>query len=271
MAEINLKFDLTFSRRFITIIGAAAVVLCAVPELESESLTLTTYYPAPSGVYTKMITTADTYLARDGGGLSVGTASPAAPLAKMVVMGGNVGIGTLNPGTAKLYVAAANFEGIRVASAVDPNLGIGLIKGNGDGATTATYNGALESWYGIAFRSKLDNTVRHTFDTRTGAAYFAGNLGVGVVAAATNRLEVSGTAKVTGHVIVGTTAAATCAPGEKVPNGVVCPAGQYATTTSGVYTKYMTASLYNMSGDPNAPTFRVAVICCPFPPGGAQF
>ncbi len=87
MAEIKLKFDLTFSRRFIAFTGAAAMMLCAVPELDSESVTLSTYYPAPSGVYTNMITTGNTYLARDGGAASkvgIGTASP---LEKLVVVG----------------------------------------------------------------------------------------------------------------------------------------------------------------------------------------
>ncbi len=72
MAEIKLSFDLTFSRRFITAAGAAVMMLCAVPELNSESVTLSTYYPAPSGVYTQMITTGNTWLARDGGFITGG-------------------------------------------------------------------------------------------------------------------------------------------------------------------------------------------------------
>ncbi len=75
MAEIKIKFDLAFSRRFVAVVGAAAVMLSAVAELGSESVTLTTYYPAPSGVYTKMITTGDTHLARDGGRVGIGTAA----------------------------------------------------------------------------------------------------------------------------------------------------------------------------------------------------
>ena len=57
--------------------GALAIMLCAVPELDSESVTLSTYYPAPSGVYTNMITTNNTYLARDLGSVGIGTVSPA--------------------------------------------------------------------------------------------------------------------------------------------------------------------------------------------------
>lgn len=55
----------------------AALLLVALPiELGSETLTLITTYPAPMGVYYKMITTDDTYLARDGGKVGIGTPSP---------------------------------------------------------------------------------------------------------------------------------------------------------------------------------------------------
>nr|VFJ43044.1 MAG: Chaperone of endosialidase [Candidatus Kentron sp. DK] len=91
---------------------------------------------------------------------------------------GKVGIGTTTPSDPLHVMVAENLEGIRV-SGTDPNLGIGLLKGTGDGATTTTYNGALDSWNGIAFRCRMDSTVRHTFDTRTGGAYFAGNVGIG--------------------------------------------------------------------------------------------
>jgi len=117
--------------------------------------------------------------------------------ANQLVLGanGNVGIGTTAPGANKLYVAASDLQGIRVASAADENLGIGLIKGTGDGASTTTYNGALESWYGIAFRSKLDGGVRYTFDTRTGNTYIAGNVGIGTTTPL-EKLDVAGAIKV---------------------------------------------------------------------------
>ena len=55
---------------------AAAMVFAAVSELASENITLTTYYPAPSGVYAQMITTGNTYLARNGGTVGIHTATP---------------------------------------------------------------------------------------------------------------------------------------------------------------------------------------------------
>lgn len=84
---IRLNFDVSFvyGPRTWRVPLAALMFLCAVGDLNSESVTLSTYYPAPSGVYTNMITTGNTYLARDGGAAS------------------RVGIGTTNP-TQKLTV-----------------------------------------------------------------------------------------------------------------------------------------------------------------------
>lgn len=58
-----------------------AVLLAAGPgELASETLTLSTYYPAPLGVYRELVTTgagsANTLLARDGGNVGIGLPSP---------------------------------------------------------------------------------------------------------------------------------------------------------------------------------------------------
>lgn len=48
--------------------------------LGSETLTLTTYYPAPYGGYARLLTTNDTYLARDGGNVGIGTTIASAKL-----------------------------------------------------------------------------------------------------------------------------------------------------------------------------------------------
>jgi hypothetical protein len=70
---------------------ALAMMLSAVGELASENMTLTTYYPAPSGVYAQLITTGNTYLARDTAANSqkvgIGTTAPGALLT--VVNGDN--------------------------------------------------------------------------------------------------------------------------------------------------------------------------------------
>ncbi len=68
---IRLCFDLP-TRAWILAVTVTIVIISAT-ELGSENVNLTTYYPAPSGVYTQMITTGKTYLAtHPGGGVSIG-------------------------------------------------------------------------------------------------------------------------------------------------------------------------------------------------------
>jgi hypothetical protein len=59
---------------------AVAVVCSAGYAAFCENFTMTTYYPSPSGVYRKLISTAQTLLARDGGSVGVGTPNPQAKL-----------------------------------------------------------------------------------------------------------------------------------------------------------------------------------------------
>ena len=80
MADINLNLNFRFTRRQLRNGLALLLMLGVCNELSSESVTLTTYYPAPSGVYTQMITTTNTYLARDSGKVGIGTTSPGANL-----------------------------------------------------------------------------------------------------------------------------------------------------------------------------------------------
>ena len=61
--------------------------------IESETLTLTTYYPAPYGGYASILTTGQTLLARDGGNVGVGTGAPGS---KFHVVGASRLDGSLN-------------------------------------------------------------------------------------------------------------------------------------------------------------------------------
>ncbi|MBI3548785.1 MAG: hypothetical protein HY078_07095 [Elusimicrobia bacterium] len=57
--------------------GLAALLLCCgVLELSSETMTLTTYYPSPLGVYKSLTSTQQATFARDGGNVGIGTATP---------------------------------------------------------------------------------------------------------------------------------------------------------------------------------------------------
>ncbi len=59
---------------------AAGCLGLMVVSVSPESITLDTYYPAPTGIYTNMITTQQTILARDGGSVGIGTMRPQAEL-----------------------------------------------------------------------------------------------------------------------------------------------------------------------------------------------
>ncbi|MFI5360848.1 MAG: hypothetical protein ACHQ49_02665 [Elusimicrobiota bacterium] len=65
MADLTVRLELSFGARSLRCLMASAMMFAAVSEVASESVTLTTYYPAPSGVYLQMIVTGNTYLARD--------------------------------------------------------------------------------------------------------------------------------------------------------------------------------------------------------------
>ncbi len=83
--DFHVHLDLSVPRRTLTILLASALLITVTPEIGSENVTLSTYYPAPSGVYNKMITTGDAYLATLAGrSVGVGTTSP---LAKLHVTG----------------------------------------------------------------------------------------------------------------------------------------------------------------------------------------
>ncbi len=95
MADIHVHLHIRITPKALLLGAAGFLLLAAAAELGSESFTMSTTYPAPSGIYNQMITTGPTYLARNGGSVGIGTTSPGATLdvAGSVNTSGNVTVG----------------------------------------------------------------------------------------------------------------------------------------------------------------------------------
>ncbi|HBL16005.1 MAG TPA: hypothetical protein DD417_04385 [Elusimicrobia bacterium] len=90
--HIRIRIDL--NRRQFAAALACALVVSAIGILCAETLTMTTYYPSPVGIYRKLVSTAQAVFARDAGDAILVPPSNAA---------GKVGIGTTAP-VAKLDI-----------------------------------------------------------------------------------------------------------------------------------------------------------------------
>lgn len=266
MAEIKINFDLTFSRRFIQIVGTAAMVLCAVPDLNSESVTLSTYYPAPSGVYTNMITTGNTYLARDGGSVGIFTTAPAALLdvngTVRVVGAANLNSTLTVTGTSKLgqmTTTAAN-----ALSTADPHAADVLL-GSDWGVR---HDSSIMMWSvasAMRLQSSADVLYINTWNQPLGTYNVALAAGTGA------KSTFKGPVEATVHMATqGPLCGAPLEYTYPTPGGgtiSLCP-GQYVTTTTGWYTKYVVLPVDrgpNLTPPVN-PTANY--VCCPCPAGG---
>jgi hypothetical protein len=113
-----------------------AMILGAAWWAYAETLTMTTYYPSPSGVYRSLVSTAQTLLARDGGNVGVGTTNPQArldvngnsTLRGAVNTGGPIELNSTNAGNRYAYI---DFHGDDAYT----DYGLRLIRWNG-GANT---------------------------------------------------------------------------------------------------------------------------------------
>lgn len=78
---MKLVLRLNVDRRAASALAAVALLGGAASYLSSENLTLSTSYPAPVGVYGRVLTTGaggqNTVLARDGGSVAIGGLTPA--------------------------------------------------------------------------------------------------------------------------------------------------------------------------------------------------
>lgn len=244
MAELKITFDIRLTPRLAKYGLAAALVCLCVPELASESVTLSTYYPAPSGVYTTLITTGNTYLARDGGSVGIGTTSPAY---KLDVAGTGNFSSTLNVGS-NLTVGGA--------ASVGSSLSVGAqITAN---AYMPNYTGWATYGVGAGGAAIYNDAGAYRTLMLVGNNSGGGSRQVGVW----DQLTVNGSETVSGAVDVYTSSVfrgyggANCSgtPATYGAGVTNCPGGTYATLISGIMTKYQ------IIADPVNPTGEM--LCC---------
>lgn len=270
MAEINIHLDLTVSRGLAKTGLVAFFLLAGVPELGSESVTLSTYYPAPSGVYTQMITTDNTWLARNGGAVVVGNGASAG---KLTIYDGNLamrGGHDINmSGGSELQMGGAAING---TFGLLPNYANWSAYGTGAGGA-AIYNSNEASYRALMLvgNNSGGGGIRRVkvWDELT----VNGNSIV------TGSENVSGNESVTGYQYVGGIAILANTAGCRsinISRGVNnCLGGEYITLISGVYSRYYAFPNRDQSSGSGfggaVPTDTGSALCCSYASVGAQY
>lgn len=112
---VTIQFKFTRDKALLLM---ALFFLCWHPKpLNSETLTLTTYYPAPYGGYVSLLTTDKTLLARDSGNVGIGTPGPIPANVALAVYSktsqGNISIGGVSDGGATYSSLSLNDNNIQ--------------------------------------------------------------------------------------------------------------------------------------------------------------
>src|SRR5437016_1241369 len=105
MADINFHLDFRINPSRVRWLAVLFLLSAMAPELNSESVSLTTYYPSPSGIYAQMITTQQTMLARDGGNVAVGTTNVLSKLNVNGSISAGTYTGTASPDTNGMIIS----------------------------------------------------------------------------------------------------------------------------------------------------------------------
>jgi hypothetical protein len=191
MTELTVRLDLSFGHRSLRLLMIAGTLFSAATEVASETVTLSTAYPSPSGVYSQLIATGNTNLARDGGQVGIGTSAltmttDGVPNGELEVSGGMKvdGVGIYNSAGYQLLETDTNI-------ATNWNQGAGTTFGN------AMYQPLALASGGLAVGNGSNQGQGNIYAAGTlqaaggGSNYILGKLGVGI-AAPGGTLDVSG-------------------------------------------------------------------------------
>lgn len=241
--EIRLVVPANSMRWLLT----AALMLACVSDTVSESVSLTTYYPAPSGIYTQMITTNNTWIARDGGNAIFGTGAASG---KVAIYGGAL---TVN-GSNNVQVNGGNLQmnaGGDIAMSAGSQLQMGGAAINGTFGIVptgyATWNSYGTGAGGAAIYNDGPDTATYKKLMIVGNDSEGGpggprNVGVWDNLAVNGSVSVAGGgAGSRGYIYINNGATACTATTAPVDT-TICAAGQYATFTPGIYTEGYTYS-----------------------------
>lgn len=105
-----MRIRLEVERRQGAVLTALVLVLCLGGLLQPETIVQTATYPSPGGIYRDLATTNGTLLARDGGRVVIGAASPSGT-ATLEVVNGYMRIADGTQGSGKVLVSDANGVG----------------------------------------------------------------------------------------------------------------------------------------------------------------
>jgi len=258
--ELNIRISI--SRR--GVLGLLSLFfLCWHPGfIGSESLQLTTYYPAPYGGYVSLLATggtnaapANTLLVRDAGRLGIGTAAnvPTSKVDIRIPVGAGVdGVQVTDDNAAPDTRSYASFGVTRAVGAGNMAY-IGMTK-------AGTYPWA----FGVATTNDLimgaSNAGNRTINTPMFRLSTAGNVGIGGTVEANKRLRVEGDMRVTGDMYVDGQITGLCAS-RGFGNGVSsCPGGMRVMASYGT-TSCTSGGLLFLGGDlQNAGRWRPYII-----------
>jgi hypothetical protein len=233
--DLSLDYDPRVGRGLLVL----AMLLATAGDLASENVTLTTYYPAPSGVYSQMITTGNTYLARDGGSVGVGTTAPGGKLdvqgmtylSQLQTTGNNV-VNTGNPNAADIVIGSSADGGARHDSSMMfwSNASASRIFGQNDVFYLSTWNQPAVGGANVALAAGLGGTSSFNGALNVNSGNLSvrgGNLSVGPAGAATTNR---------GYVYIDNTNTS-CYETDEVGDvwGTACPGSYYITQQPGLY------------------------------------